>query len=117
MTMLKRGDAWIHFAFTDGRQTNKLQARNLRLSAKGELSVELLHYQRPRGDLSDSDYRLMITTGSSLTSAVIGDKTVIQKIQKSGVVLTVGRGGLAGRHAAHADRGPGPAERLPEALS
>lgn len=88
MTMLKRGDSWIHYGFADGRQTNKLQARNVRLSAKGELIVELLHYQRRRNDLSDSDYRLMIMTGAQLASAVIADKTVIQKIEDSGITLT-----------------------------
>ena len=56
MSMLKRGDSWIHYGLADGRQTNKLQARNVQLTPAGELVVDLRHYQKPRKDLSDSDY-------------------------------------------------------------
>ena len=88
MPTLKKGDSWIHYGFADGRHTNKLQARNVRLSAQGDrLTLDLRHYQRPRGDLSDSDYRLMITTGAKLTSAVISDETVRKKLSAAGTVL------------------------------
>lgn len=88
MPTLKKGDSWIHYGFADGRHTNKLQARNVQLSAQGDrLTVDLRHFQRPRADLSDSDYRLMITTGSPLISAVVSDETVRKKLAEVGAAL------------------------------
>lgn len=87
--MLKRGDTAIHYGFADGRLANKLFARNIEITRAGDrLILDLRHHANPRLDLSDGDYRLLITTTAPLTSAVIVDTAFRAKLAKVGTGLT-----------------------------
>jgi hypothetical protein len=89
MPMLKKGDTAIHFGFANGAMANKLFARNIEITKAGDrLILDLRHHANPRRDLSDGDYRLLITTTAPLTSAVIMDRAFPDKLAKVGAGLT-----------------------------
>lgn len=118
MPMLKKGDTAIHYGFTNGAIANKLFARNIEITRAGDRMVlDLRHHANPRRDLSDGDYRLLITTTAQLTSAVIMDAAFRAKLANADPASRTLRSASQQPCPADADRCPRPAERVSKALS